>query len=186
MSVFNIYAPTIISVTDPSVVDRKFFFPWEIQTLDQLEVYLIDNSTGTRERAKLQTFRPKFNGREDANRLTFVGGSVQFPAQFADNISSIAIERNTLIDQTIDWPNASPFNGRTVEAALDKLTMICQEMVQRKCSAVTSTPITQEITWRAYDEFSAEVIDFAMDKMADILLEISSTAQDCRSTPENT
>jgi hypothetical protein len=46
----------------------------------------------------------------------------------------ISIERNTKITQQVDFQPYGPFPANIVEFALDKLTMIAQELDVRKCN----------------------------------------------------
>jgi hypothetical protein len=51
---------------------------------------------------------------------------------------TVSIERNTLIDQTIDFPERARVQPRQIEIAADKATLIAQELVVRKCEADVS------------------------------------------------
>lgn len=106
-------------------------------------------------------------------------GKITFKRPHSVGTARVMVVRNTLMDQTIDFPPYTAFNSRQVELALDKHTMIFQEIAQRKCNAATTTPITQEIQFGAYDDFKASVMNFAVQKLYDIAAEIEASADDC-------
>ena len=113
------------------------------------------------------------------------GFRVQFTRQHAVGTVKVRIERNTLIDQTTDFPkHAEQYNGRMVGLAFDKTTMIFQEIAERKCEVVVTTPITQEIDWTAYDDFKANVLWTSIEKLFQIALEIDQTGEDCSDRPD--
>ena len=59
---------------------------------------------------------------------------------------SLSIERNTPITQLVDFQPYGRFGANIVEFALDKLTMICQEIDARKCNKVDQLPTATGIT----------------------------------------
>ena len=178
MTVLVMYAPRIIPVKETQFYTIK----WESACKDDIEVYEIlqseDQSERRRERVRPQDYNI-FYRRKPESPIN-EGGNVQFARPHPDWVTHVSIERNTLIDQTVDFPDKTAFNGRMIEYALDKHTMIAQELVQRKCTAITSIPITQEIPFTAYDDLKASVVNFAVNKLVTILQEISQTAVDCK------
>jgi len=100
--------------------------------------------------------------------------------------TAVRIERNTLIDQTVDFPKVSPFIGRMVEYTLDKATLICQEIAERKCLVNVTTPITQTKNFTGYFGFNAADINAAVAKLYAIMLEIDQTGEDCSERPDET
>jgi len=114
------------------------------------------------------------------------GGVIEFTRAHLAGTVGITVERNTRITQLLDFTQAEDFPARMIEFALDKATIICQELVLRKCTAVTSTPLTQTITFQPYGYFPAAAITAALAKITLILKEIDESAGDCRATPEGT
>ena len=182
MTVLNIYAPIVRDKkTDEQL---RYWFDWEWISEDQIEVYEVDQVAGTRTLVPKQDYYIKGEAQIGDRGPTKTEGNVYFNRPHADNISHISIERNSLIVQVTDMPNVRAFNTRVMEQALDYTTMICQEMVQRKCGATTSVPITQEIIFGSYRVITAWQVDAALNKLAKIINEISTTAADCSDTPE--
>ena len=111
---------------------------------------------------------------------------ITFTRPHSEGTVKISLERNTLIDQTIDLPkHAKAYNGRIIGVAFDKATMIFQEIAQRKCNVNVTTPITQTVDWTAYDDFRAEVLKASVDKLYAIANEIKNTGDDCTFNPED-
>jgi hypothetical protein len=131
-------------------------------------------------------------------QLTFAGtfdlpiltqGTVTFNVPHREGTTSINIERNTLIAQTVSLPaggRQQEFRENIIEFTLDKAMMICQELSQRKCDVVVNTAMTQELIFGPYDTFSAALVNFQVNKTFVILQEIDASAEDCRATPEET
>lgn len=117
---------------------------------------------------------------------TLSEGRITWNRPYYSQTEQVRILRNTLIDQTVDMPNFQAFNGRMVEYALDKATMICEEIATRKCNTLVTTPMTQEIIFDGYRSFDAEALNFATDKLFQILLEIDQSADDCTNDLDNT
>ena len=194
MTVLVMYAPRVVPARraggDPGLIDgrhRRYGIPWESAGKDDIEIYEIARDANAaerrRERVRPQDYEIRYNKqfRSPINE----SGNVTITRPHPDWVTHVSIERNTLIDQTVDLKRWSAFNGRMLEYALDKHTMIAQELVQRKCTAVTSIPITQEITFSAYDDLKASVVNFAVNKLLTILWEIKQTAVDCKDDVEN-
>jgi hypothetical protein len=177
------YAPLIYDPTE----ERVYEISWPFADIASIEVYEIQQSVNEeeqrRERVRYQdlvvTADRVFNTWENPR------GEVRITRPHPSWANKISVERNTLIDQTLDLPDRRRFDGRSIEWTLDKHTMIAQELVQRKCTAITSIPITQEINFTAYDDYKASVVNFAVDKLVTILYEISQTAVDCKDDLEN-
>jgi len=174
--ILDAYAPEEFAITTEQ--EYSFTFPafddasievYEIIELDAVEYqYKVDIQDYQLDWNQVNRRYPlKKNGKVTFNRLHSVG------------TVRVRIVRNTLIDQTIDFPPYSAFNSRQVELAFDKHTMIFQEIADRKCNASTTTPITQEIQWGAYDDFKASVMNFAVEKLFDIAQQIEASADDC-------
>ena len=114
------------------------------------------------------------------------GVQVRFSRLHSVGTVGVRIERNTLIDQVADFPrHANSYNGRMVGLAMDKATMIFQEIAKRKCQVVTTTAVTQEVDWTAYDDFKQTVLKFSVDKLFAIALEIDTTGEDCEARIED-
>lgn len=180
MTILSAYVPEILT---PTAAPRTYAFSFPCVGPEAIEVYEIIGGT-ERQLVKVQDYSIRF-GSHPRDPLKS-NGSVTFNRPHKTGTTNIVIERNTPITQLVDFPVFRSFNGRMVEFALDKLTMICQEIAERKCDVVTTTPITQLITFTAYDDFKASVLNFAMDKINDILIEIDNSAEDCRDRPDET
>jgi hypothetical protein len=182
MTILDPYTP--YASTDLTTDTHGFDFP--VSSPDAVEVYEIVRLT---DNTLYQYLVPPgdytltFSSPQRTPSLS--GGKVEFLRDYYTQTEEIRIKRNTLIDQTVDFPSFTAFNGRMVEYALDKATMICQEIADRKCNVVVATPMTQEIIFDGYRTFDAEALNFATDKLYQILLEIDQSADDCTDTPEN-
>lgn len=179
MTVFATYEPVYADITD----EQSYNFPYEAVGADAIEVYEACDVLAIRKRVAHSDYVIDFHGGE--RTPTKEAATIRFSREHTPGTTRVVIERNTLIDQTTDLPFVHSFNTRMLEFTLDKLTMICQEMVQRKCTAVSATPITQEITFGSYRTLEDGAVTFALDKLSTIINEISGTAEDCRTTPED-
>lgn len=161
--------------------DRTYAFPWRWIGAESVEVYeLLEDDTRIRVRAQdftLTTDTPFRNP-------TKAGGTIRFNRRHQDGVDRVIIERNTLIVNNADMPVVDPFNTRMIEAQLDKLTLIFQEIDNRKCESNTTTPITQLLVFGSYFKVKASQIDSALDKLTQIALEIDQTADNCRGRPD--
>lgn len=179
------YAPEVYS---PPLANKNYHFPFNFIEQSSIEVYEIITKDGVDYRYLVPITDYKIQ--ELTNRPRYAvkdGGRVIFSRPHSLGITAVSIERNTLIDQVADWPkHASSYNGRTVGIAFDKATMIFQEIAERKCGVVVSTPITQEVDWTAYDDFKASVLKFSVDKLYQIALEIDESGEDCSDNLEGT
>lgn len=162
--------------------DRLYRFTFPSVGAEAIEVYEL-LATGERIKARVQDYQITFAS-HPRSPLKF-RGSVRFYRPHTSNTLKVRMERNTLIDQVTDFTRYAAFNTRMVEFTLDKLTMIAQEIAERKCLAATSVPITQEITFGSYWDISASDINFALDKITQILFEIDQSATDCRANVDN-
>ena len=179
MTILNQYEPEVYTPT----AERFYRFSFPCVGPEAIEVYEIGGGT-VRNLVRVQDYAVKFSSHTTDPLKS--NGSIQFNRPHTLGTTNIAIERNTPITQLVDFPVFRNFNGRMVEFALDKLTMICQEIAERKCDAVVTTPMTQLIKFTAYDDFKASVLNFAMNKLRDILQEIDDSAESCRDNPEGT
>jgi hypothetical protein len=179
MTILSAYKREILLPTD----DRLYNFSFPCVGPEAVEVYEI-TGVNTRNLVKVQDYSIRFSSH--ARDPLKSNGSIRFNRPHIDDTIRVVIERNTPITQLVDMPVFRSFNGRMVEFVLDKLTMICQEIAERKCGVQTITPITQLITFTAYDDFKASVLNFAMDKMNDILIQIDTSSEDCRDRPDET
>lgn len=176
MTILDPYAPEEFAITEAQ--EYSFTFPavddasievYEIIEVDAVEYqYLVP----------YQEYQLDWNIQNHRYPLKR-NGTVTFSRPHSVGTNRVMIVRNTLMDQTVDMPPYSRFNSRMVEFALDKHTMIFQEIAQRKCNASTVTPITQEVEFGAYDDFKASVMNFVVQKLYDIAAEIEASADDC-------
>jgi hypothetical protein len=107
-------------------------------------------------------------------------GSVRMLRAHTAGTELVRIERNTFMDQVVDFRTFSPFNTRMIEFTFDKLTMIAQEINDRKCETSVSVPITQEVTFGSYWSITAGQINRCLEKINRILFEIDQSGTDCR------
>jgi hypothetical protein len=167
------YAPEEYSVN----ADQFYRFTFPCVGAEAVEVYEV-LSTGQRIRVRLQDFTLRFAS-SPRDPLKY-RGSVQFLRDHTADTELVRIERNTFMDQVVDFKRYTPFNTRMIEFALDKLTMIAQEIAQRKCDVGVTVPITQEITFGSYWAIQAQQINRALEKINRILFEIDQSGSDCR------
>lgn len=157
--------------------ERFYRFTFPSVGAEAIQVFEV-LSTGERVRLQPQEYVIKFaSNLRDPLRYR---GSVQLSRLHTENTTLLRIERNTFIDQVVDFPDFTAFNTRMIEFTLDKLTMIAQEIAERKCGAEVTPEITQTITFGSYWAITAAQINFALDKITRILFEIDQTATDCR------
>jgi hypothetical protein len=171
--IIEAYAPEEYSVNG----DRFYRFTFPSVGADAIEVYEV-LSTGHRIRVPLQDYTLRFaSAPRDPLKYR---GSVQFLRAHTDDTELVRIERNTFMDQVVDFKRYTAFNTRMIEFALDKLTMIAQEIANRKCDVGVSVPITQEITFGSYWAIQAQQVNRALEKINRILFEIDQSGSDCR------
>jgi hypothetical protein len=188
VSVFDVYTePTTVEITS---YDRGQQYDFDFSFLENssIEVYEIIPVDGTDYRylCPPQDYTITTFGRNNRYPVSR-GGRVTFTRRHSAGATTVSIERNTLIDQTIDFPTVRPFNPRQIEIAADKATLIAQELAVRKCEAdVGDLVLTQEVTITQYDDLKGSVINFMLDKLTAILLAIDQSATDCRATPDQT
>ena len=82
-------------------------------------------------------------------RLLENGGSVVFPAAG----SAVAVERNVPTTQEVDLQNNTAFLPEVLEGALDKLTMICQQLQSRLARSMVLPPTRTETDETIYSWF---------------------------------
>jgi hypothetical protein len=181
MTVFVTYKPTYHDAI-PDVNRPTYICGWESVGAAAIEVYEIDDETRVRTLVDQSDYSIEFHGGE--RTPTKEDATITFNREHPSNITRVSLLRNTLIEQVTDMPNVRSFNTRMLEFTVDKVTMICQEMVARKCTAFTATPITQEITFGSYRALEAGAVQAALDKLSTIINEIAATAAPCQPTEE--
>lgn len=170
------YAPTeVAAVTE----GESLAFDWPSVGLDAIEVFELDVD-GNRTEVAVQDYTVDFAG----FRPLYTGGNVIFTRPYLADTVTVSIERNTRIYQKVDFPDRrGQFNMNTVEFVLDKLTMICQELVQRKCRLVggprVTTPITQLAPFYPYGPLPSSILDTVLDKLTQICVEIDAATSNC-------
>lgn len=171
--ILEAYAPEEYSTNS----DRFYRFTFPSVGKEAIEVYEV-LSTGHRVRVRQQEYTIEFAS-SPRDPLKY-RGSVQFLRNHTADTELVRIERNTFMDQVVDFKQWSRFNTRMIEFSLDKLTMIAQEIAQRKCDVGVSVPITQEITFGSYWAIQAQQVNRALEKINRILFEIDQSGSDCR------
>jgi hypothetical protein len=161
-----------------------FAFAWECLGLQALEVWAETetDTPGTYDRVLLapQFYYVNFGG----GTPTFLGGTVTLTGTIANTVDRISIERNTPITQLADLKNFGPFKMPTLEMMLDKMIMILQELLFKKCGIPSTTPALQPYVFDEYTVLSASVVDAAIQAVADYILQIDADATDCKTNPE--
>jgi hypothetical protein len=188
MSIFDVYsAPTTAEITSYDS-GQEYSFDFSYLEDSSIEVYEIIPVDGTDYRYLVPVQDYTIQGDRRPSRYPVRrGGRIVFSRRHSANATTVSIERNTLIDQTIDFPTVRPFNPRQIEIAADKATLIAQELVVRKCNAsVGDLDLKQKVTITQYDDLKGSVINFMLDKITAILLAIDQSADDCRATPDLT
>lgn len=82
------------------------------------------------------------------------GGNVTFDTAPADQ-ATIALLREIAIYQLVDYVPYDPFPAETHEAALDKLTMICQQLAEEIGRALVASPDTPASVDNSLPPYSA-------------------------------
>jgi hypothetical protein len=116
---------------------------------------------------------------------TYKGGIVRLTGQIPAGFQ-ISIERNTLMSQTSILPATGTFDMDTLEFMVDKLTMIIQEIAQRKClSDVINAGITQEIEFNPYRVLYKTSVDHVLDTVTAYCLAMDQSIYggDCSDNP---
>jgi len=170
------YTPVVVAYTGQTEID----FLLENSGPESIEVWVIANSI--RYLMPVQNYAIQMLG----PRPLFNGGTVLFTTAVPDEAESISIERNTRITQLNDYQTVASFPSPSIEFALDKATMIAQAIAYRKCNVVTTIDMDQVISFVRYTQFTAGMFNAALDKITAILLEIDTSADDCRNCPEQT
>jgi hypothetical protein len=173
------YSPVEVDIN----ADREYRFPWRWVGQDSVEVYEV-YIDGFRRLVPIQDY--SLTTDTAPRKPIKEAGLVKFSRPHRNDVIGVRIERNTLIVSNLDTPTFRPISIQMVEFALDKLTLIMQEMNERKCSSVVSTPITQNQLFGAYQQIRGSSIKSALDKAYQIALEIDSSAQDCLENPDLT
>jgi hypothetical protein len=180
MTILEQYEPETYAINDEQVY--PFTFPCADPSV--VEIYENIPDDEIRYLIPVPDYRLTFDGTFDLPLLT--QGTITYNIPHREGVTSITVERNTLIAQTVALPSVSSFREDIIEFTLDKAMMICQELSQRKCDVGVNTAMTQEIVFGPYDTFSASLVNFQVNKTFVILQEIDSTALDCRAFPEDT
>lgn len=179
------YAPNTFAVND----EREYAFDFPAADDQSIEVYELINVNGTEYRylVPVQDYTLTWNSPFPRYPLK-INGKVNFNRRHSVDTTSVVIERNTLMDQVIDFKRAGAFKTRDIEFAFDKATMICQELAERKCGvSVPSYPaITQDVVFGSYEDIRASEINFAVNKIFTILAEIAASGEDCTDDLEST
>jgi hypothetical protein len=141
MTITTIYTPELNDYVDLGPYD----FIFESIGAEAFEVWAVDANL-------VRTYIPPadytviFNG----NTPIYDGGSVTLTNAPPDGTVSLSLERNTPITQLVDFYPYGRFGANVIEFALDKLTMICQELDARKCNKVDqNTGDTQTVQVQA-------------------------------------
>jgi len=93
----------------------------------------------------------------DVVNVTPLGGDIVFQAGSIPVLnSSVSIERDTSLDQNTDYVAGDPFPAETHEIALDKLTMIVQEL-SNVLQAVSGTGLPLDPTGVFWDALSRRI-----------------------------
>lgn len=186
MSILDIYAPKEHVLTSYAK-GQDFDFPFSFLEDSSIEVYEIIPDGADELRYLVPVTDYTLFAYNQPRYPVSRGGIVTFTRRHSANATKVVIERNTLIDQTIDFTLQRTFNPRQIEIAADKATLIAQELVVRKCEAdVGDLELTQEVVISQYDDLKGSVIQFMIDKLTAILLAIDQSAEDCRANPELT
>jgi hypothetical protein len=188
MTVRDVYAPVSTDITSYEE-GQVYSFGFTFLENSSIEVYEIIPVDGTNFRYLVPVTDYTIRPINQTSRYPVKnGGEVTFTRRHSAGATSVVIERNTLIDQTIDFPSAPEvFNIRQIEIAADKATLIAQELAVRKCLADTGDlDLQQKVVIRQYGDLKGSVINFMLDKLTAILLAIDQSAEDCRATPEDT
>lgn len=161
-----------------------FAFSWECLGLQALEVWAETETdtpgTYARELLAPQDYYVTFGG----GTPTALGGTVTLTGTIASTVDRISIERNTPITQLADLKNFTPFKMPLLEAMLDKMIMILQELLFKKCGISFTSPALQPYVFREYTVLYASVVDTAIEAVAYYILLIDADATDCKADPE--
>lgn len=187
MSVFDLYAPEDFPLVSFER-GQEYIFTFSYLENSSVEVYEIIENEGVELRYLVPvTDYFLYPNITDSRYPLARGGRVVFNRRHSQGTIRVTIERNTLIDQTVDFPNVRYYNPRQLEIAADKHTMICQELAVRKCLVdVTGLDLRQRVTITQYDDYKGSVIQFILDKITEILLAIDTSGEDCRDRPDET
>ena len=160
-----------------------FYFPWECIGLEALEVWL---ETGTAERGVYdrellapQDYYVTFGG----GSPTSIGGTVTVTRSVPGTVDRVSIERNTPISQLTDLKKFSSFKMPTLEKMLDRLIMIVQELLDKKCGVLFTTVPLQPYRFDEYTVLSATVVDAALEAVKDAIDVLQATGTDCTANP---
>lgn len=181
MTVLVDYVPESYAVTE----DGAYTFTLEHVGPEAIEIYEVD-SGGVRTLVPVSSYGISYRQRNLTDAPLKRGGQIQFTTPHSDSAVSISVERNTRIDQTLDFPTSAPFPETMVEFIFDKAIMICQEIGERKCNAETTVPILQPINFLRYGTLRAEEVDYMMQRIFDILYDFRNSADSCSAYPEYT
>lgn len=166
---------------------REIDFTFECSGPGAFEVWLeteTEPESGIYDRVQVspQYYTVTFNGAKP----TFVAGTVLLTGVIPDTVSQISLERNTLITQTCDLKNFAPFQMPTLEYMLDKLVMIIQEMMARKCGLSEEVKPLQPYRFEPYAVLPASLVNHSLEIIAFYCAVIIQLGGDCTDNPENT
>lgn len=116
------------------------------------------------------------------------GGTITLTGEVPDWVDTISIERNTPIVQLMDFSNFDyrPFYMDSIEFSADILTMIIQELAERKCNVGIVGLIDQLLSIDAYKPLYKSSLDYMLDKLTAYCLEMDTNGDDCSSNPTGT
>ena len=119
---------------------------------------------------------------------SYRGGTVNLNRDIPFGVQ-LSVERNTLISQTAILPASGMFHMDTIEFMADKLTMIIQEIGQRKClSDLIDDGVTQDLEFNPYRVLYLGSVDFVLDKLTAYCLQMDDSIYggDCFDDPDGT
>ena len=141
MTITAIYTPELYEYREVDWGPYPFLF--ESIGAEAFEVWAVDVNL-------VRTYIPPadytvvFNGETPI----YDGGSVTLTKDPPFGTVKLSLERNTPITQLVDFYPYGRFGANVIEFALDKLTMICQELDARKCNKVDQNTGDTQTTQR--------------------------------------
>jgi hypothetical protein len=120
MAVSTNYQPLVFSGNGSTTA---FSITWQFFDSDDLTVIAIDGD-GV-ETVQTITTHYTVSGGTDANGLPATGTVTMVTAPASG--TTLRVERNTDRLQSTTWTNSGPFQAKSVEAGLDRVTLIAQE-----------------------------------------------------------
>lgn len=185
MTVESSYEPELFQKNAAYNGYPLYWFTMESIGLEAIEVYEVDALADTKTLIPITDYYINF----PSTPPIYDGGIVVFTRQHPENVTHVRLERNTRITQLVDFPQVGIFHPDSFEFALDKATMICQEIAARKCDDPEGTPgvtyISQTVDFYSGGLFTADVIEATMQKLVDIIIEIEASKEECLGTLGN-